>query len=187
MRWRRLVTALAGQVVLLAAAGAALAQELSAPEPMARHFPGLVLMEAADLNPSILAQFADRDARSSDPWALTWVQADFDGNGAVDHAALLRTPRGSGDPEVVFAVLLAAANGEFEVVLEQRFGGLADYAVIGVIDAGKTVHRTEAIERTTSEVRLRNPGLALTYVGKAEIVYFWDASQGYFDTIQTAD
>ena len=157
------------------------------PEPIRGFYPGYVLVETQDLDQGDIALFLDEETRATDPWALSWVRADFDGNGVGDHAVLLRTPDGLLPVYETFAILMGGADGQYEVVAESSYRGFTDYQIISQVRPGTIVRSFAGDGGPDIEVRLRNPAIELAVIGKTAVVFYWDFSTGSIEAIPTAD
>jgi len=157
------------------------------PEPIRGFYPGFVLVETQDLDQGDISLFLDEVTRATDPWALSWVRADFDGNGVGDHAVLLRTPDGLLPVYQRFAILMGADDGQYEVVEASSYRGFTDYRIISQVEPGTIVRSFAGDEGPDTEVRLRNPAISLAVIGKTAVVFYWDSSTGSIEAIPTAD
>ncbi len=150
-------------------------------------YPGYVLVETQDLDQADVGLFLDEEARSNDPTALTWVHADFDGNGVVDHAVRLRTPDGLLPAYQILAILLGQPDGHYEVADEFSYRGFTDYVILRQVDAGTTVIGFTSIDGPFLQIPLEHPAVEIVHIGKAAVVYYWDPSTNRLESIQTSE
>jgi hypothetical protein len=114
------------------------------------------------------------------------VHADFDGDGHLDFALLLRHDK-SGATKLL--VLLCAGDGQCKRVYELDVTAYSDSVYLRPVRMGSTVSQTEAIDTNdhASPVKLRATGIRVTYFGKAEVVLYWNKDHKKIEEIQTED
>jgi hypothetical protein len=115
------------------------------------------------------------------------VEADFNGDGRADYAALLRLgKKGSGVGPVWLTVFLAQRDGSFRSIVLDRHGnrkstGLANLVIAlrhpGVID--------EVV--SSRQVRLTLPGVERFWCESSATVFFWSKSAAHFESVWTGD
>jgi len=114
------------------------------------------------------------------------AHADFDGDGRLDFAVLLRDNKSG---IVKFVILLCPQMGDRKKAHAEEITSYAGGVCIRPIPAGQRVSHTEAVESKDdfSPVRLRSIGIEVTYFGQGKVVYSWNATHKKFKTIQTED
>ena len=158
----------------------------SLPEPFETHFHGYVLMDVADFSPD-LQLVLSRGARYPDGQSPTWVRADFDGNGTVDHAALLRTPSGSGGADEVFAIVLGFDDGRYELAHFESFGAVNDRLLLQPVEAGRWVNPVQSYDTGKEAALMVSEAVLLEFFEASAAVYYWDNALGGFDAIPVSD
>jgi hypothetical protein len=115
------------------------------------------------------------------------VHADFDGDGHLDYALLLKDNK-SGSVKVV--ILLCSEDAECKSVYNlDDPGSDSGELYIRPVPIGSRVAQTEAIDTKNypAPVRLRSTGIELTVFEKASVVYYWDRKRKKIETVQTGD
>ena len=145
-------------------------------------FPGfhvLTLQERdSDTRAFILAHFAKRSP--------SVVRADFDGDGHLDYAVLLKNKK-SGVAK--FEILLCPENEHCKKACDEDITSDAGEVFIKAVPLGRHVSQTEAIDTKDypPPVRLSSTGIEVTYFEKAKVVYYWNTKHKKIETIQTGD
>lgn len=158
----------------------------STPEPFAAHFRGYVLMEVGDFEPD-LQMILGRSTRYPDGQSPTWIRADFDGNGTIDHAALLRTPSGSGAADEVFAIVLGLEDGRYELAHFESIGAVNDRLLLQPFAAGRWAYPVQSYDTGKEATRMVNAAVILEYFEASAAVIYWDEELGGFDAIPVSD
>lgn len=114
------------------------------------------------------------------------VHADFDGDGRLDLAVLLRDNKSG---IVKFVILLCPQMGDCKKAHDEEITSYDGGGYIRPIPAGQRGSQTEAVESKDdfSPARLRSIGIEVTYFGQGKVVYYWNATHKKFKTIQTED
>lgn len=112
----------------------------------------------------------DPDTSSSDP---SIVHADFDGDGHLDYAILLKSDT-SGAAKL--AVLLCDASTQCQGVSEEDITGYSEEAYLSPLPVGSRVAEAESAEgeNESHPVKLTNSGIQVTYFEKGTVAYYWD-------------
>ncbi len=145
-------------------------------------FPGFHVLTVperdSDTKAFILAHFAKRNS--------SVVRADFDGDGHLDYAVLLKNQK-SGVAK--FVVLLCSENEQCKKACDEDITSYAGEVFIKAAPIGRRVSKTEAIDNkdNPTPVRLSSTGIEVTYFEKAKVVYCWNTKHKKIETIQTGD
>ena len=144
-------------------------------------FPGYHILDARDLDTMTSDYFQEKFSML----APGLVKADFDGNGYQDLAVLLRADNVK---TTKFVIFLSSASAQCAVAYELDVSLHYDSVYLTPVRAGSALSQTESIDIKTpmSPVKLAHTGIRLTYLGKAEVVLYWDDKLGKIITIQTA-
>lgn len=143
-------------------------------------------MNVGDLRPD-LQQILSRSTRYPDGQSPTRVHGDFDGNGTIDHAALLRTPLESGAEDEIFAIVLGFENGRYEIAHFQSFGSVNDRVLLQPFQAGRWAYPVQSYDTGKEATQMVNDALILEYAEASAAVYFWDDALSKFDVIPVSD
>jgi hypothetical protein len=142
------------------------------------HFPGYHLLtlheRESDTRAFLLKHFPGSDS--------SLVHADFDGDGTLDYALLLRGEK-PGSTELV--ILLCAENRECKSVHESQVGTESVY--LKPVPAGSKVSETDAPDGEQATAKLNSPGIRLAYFEKAEVVFYWDRKSKKIVEVETGD
>jgi hypothetical protein len=113
------------------------------------------------------------------------VHADFDGDGHVDYALLLK----NGKTANTKLVVLLCPSLPCKTVYELDLTGSAGEVYLKRITAGTRVSQTDAIDtnKNVAFVSLASAGIRLVYFEKAEVVLHWNQKSGKIQEIQTGD
>lgn len=145
-------------------------------------FPGFHVLTVPERNSDakafIEAHFAKRNP--------SVVHADFDGDGQLDYALLLKDKK-SGTAR--FVILLCAEDEHCKKVCDEDITSYVGEVFIRPVPIGRRISQTEAIDTKDypPPVRLRSTGVEVTYFGQAKVVYYWNAKHKKIETIQTED
>ena len=114
------------------------------------------------------------------------VHADFDGDGHLDYAILLKDKK-SGTTKLV--ILLCSGDTQCKSVHEVDITSSSGGVYIRPVPIGSRVSQTDAIDTKDypSPVRLSSTGVEVTYFGQAKVVYYWNRKHKKMETIQTED
>ena len=145
-------------------------------------FPGyhvLTLQERdSDARTFILAHFPKHNP--------SVVRADFDGDGHLDYAILIKDKK-SGTTKLV--ILLCSGDTQCKSVQEVDVTSSSGGVYIRPVPIGSRVSQTDAIDSKDypSPVRLSSTWVEVTYFGQAKVVYYWNRKHKKMETIQTED
>jgi hypothetical protein len=115
------------------------------------------------------------------------VEADFNGDGRTDYAALLRLgTNGSGGGPVWLTVFLAQKDGSFRSIILDRHGSRKATGLANLIIA---LRHPGVIEEAGSgkQVRLALPGIERFWCESSATVFFWSKSAARFESVWTGD
>jgi hypothetical protein len=144
-------------------------------------FPGFHVLTLSERNSDtrafILAHFAKRSP--------SVVRVDFDGDGHIDYAVLLKNKK-SGVAK--FVILLCPENKHCKKAYDEDISNAGE-VFVKAVPIGRRVSQTEAIDTKNypSPVRLSSTGVEVTYFEKAKVVYYWNTKHKKIETIQTED
>lgn len=145
------------------------------------YFQGSIVLPASTLD-QFAREFFNHSFPCDDPYV---VRCDFDGNGFLDLACLIKSGTGE-NSKINLTVLLQQPAGVFLpfncLEMEYRTDVFITSAASGTI-----LKQAEAIDSSREDVPLNNPAIKLVYVGKSAVVYYWDARNEIFDFIWIAD
>jgi len=139
------------------------------------YYPHHTLVQLKDLNEDVQEYFSEKYPNSH-PGC---IKEDFDGDGVVDYALLLRTNIKGRIIERL--VVLKGENGKkfIPIDLDESDERIGD-SFLRLIPAG----RVEKCDRTET-VTIDHPGFEIVLFEAASRVYFW--KEGKFNFIQTSD
>ena len=144
-------------------------------------FPGYHLLTLKELDSDARAFFT-RHFPKADPSVL---RADFDGDGHLDYALLLRSDKSEAAKLVV---LLCSEDAHCRGVYNLDISGYSGEAYLRPVPRGSRVSQSEAIDTNQSATKiLKFSGIRVTYFGKAEVVLYWNNKVKKIEEIQTAD
>jgi len=114
------------------------------------------------------------------------VHADFDGDGNLDYALLLKNDKSQAAKLVV---LLCSGTSHCRSVYELDVTADSGIVYLRPVATGSVVSQTEAIDSTTapSPAKLHSTGIQVTYFEKAAVVLYWDRKLKKIREVQTAD
>ena len=143
-------------------------------------FPGYHMRTLAerdsDTRAFILAHFPRRNP--------SVVHADFDRDGHLDYAVLLKDKKSE---TAKLVMLLCSGNTQCKSVHEVGLTSVSGAVYIRPVPIGSRVSQIDAIDTTDQPLKLSSPGIELTYNGKATVVYYWNRKHKKVEAIQTAD
>lgn len=143
-------------------------------------FPGYHLLTLKELDPDAKAFFLKRFPKASP----SVVHADFDGDGHLDYALLLRNDKSQ---VTKLVVLLCPEDGHCRNVYELDVSAYSGSAYLRPASRGSGISQTESIDTDTGPVNLKFSGIRVTYFGKGEVVLYWDERLKKIHAITTAD
>jgi hypothetical protein len=119
-----------------------------------------------------------------------YVEGDFNGDGRIDFAVLLRGhPTGKvenwqgkqlHETPYVFAIFLSTGDGKFSVTKAERFMDFDQVAAYISLTPAGTVESS-----INKPIKIHNPGVAMGWCGKSGVVYY--LAQGKLKTFWTSD
>ncbi len=113
------------------------------------------------------------------------VHADFDGDGHLDYALLLRNDK---TQTTKLVVLLCSENGHCRSVYELDVSSYFDSVYLLHVTRGSRVSQTGAVDTShTTSANLKLSGIQVTYFEKGKVVLYWNAKLNKIEEIQTAD
>jgi hypothetical protein len=145
-------------------------------------FPGFHVLTVperdSDAKAFIVAHFAKRNP--------SVIHADFDGDGHLDYALLLKDKK-SGAAR--FVILLCAEDEHCKTACDEKITSSVGEVFIRPVPIGRRASQTDAIDSKDypPPLKLRSTGIEVTYFGQAKVVYYWNAKHKKIETIQTED
>jgi len=114
------------------------------------------------------------------------VHADFDGDGHLDYALLVRNEKSQ---VTKLVVLSCAEDSHCRSVYELDVSAYSDLVYLRPAAMGSVVSQTEAVDPTnhSSPVRLKSTGIQVTYFEKGKLVLYWSRKLKKIKEIQTED
>ena len=145
-------------------------------------FPGYHIFTLDERDPDTRAILVQHFAKKNP----SVIEADFDGDGHLDYALLLKNAKTANTKLVV---LLCSSTLPCKSVYDLDLTGSAGEVYLKRIPAGALVSQTEAVDtgENTIPVKLNSAGIRLVYFEKAEVVLYWDTKLGKIQEIQTGD
>lgn len=143
-------------------------------------FPGYHLLTLKELDSDAKAFFLQHFPKASP----SVVHADFDGDGHLDYALLLKNEKSNVTKLEVF---LCPQDGHCRNVYELDVSADSGAVYLRPVSRGSRVSQTESIETNTAPVNLKFSGIRMTYFGQAEVVLYWNEKLKKIDGITTAD
>jgi hypothetical protein len=161
---------------------------------IAQHFQGYRLITQSDLDGEMVKWVIEE--LHEIPSA--WLQADFDGNGELDYAVMLRKVE---EKKVIWLqvvllkekqkfVFIELCKSEYECVekCKSEHGEVQLYYTL--VPAGVKVEEFEGFvsdDNARRSALLTTPGIKVVYFERKSYIYFWDSKKKQFDCIQTED
>jgi len=143
-------------------------------------FAGYRLLTLNELDPDARAFFLKHFPKANP----SVVHADFNGDGNLDYALLLRNDKSEAAKLVI---LLCSQDTHCRSVSESDISGYSGSAFVRPVAKGSKVSQTESIETGSPPVSLKFSGVRVTYFGKAEVVLYWNEKAKKIESITTAD
>jgi len=114
------------------------------------------------------------------------VHADFDGDGQLDYALLLKANESR---TARFVILLCADDEHCKKASDEDISSYAGAVLIKTVPIGRYVSQSDAVETKYSPParKLTSTGVEVTYFGQAKVVYYWNTKHKKIETIQTGD
>jgi len=113
------------------------------------------------------------------------VHADFDGDGHLDYALLLRNDKSQATKLVV---LLCSEDEHCRSVYESDVSAYSDSVYLRVVTKGSRLSQTEAVDTNhTTPVNLKSSGIQVTYFEKGKVVLYWNKKLKKIEEVQTED
>lgn len=114
------------------------------------------------------------------------VLADFDGDGHLHYAMLLKNDKSA---TTKLVVLLCPESDPCRSVYDLDVATDSGSIFIRPVSAGSKVPQTDALDSKdrNSPVKLQLAGIRVTYFGQAEVVLYWDRKLKKIQEFQTKD
>lgn len=114
------------------------------------------------------------------------VHADFDSDGHLDYALLVRNEKSK---TTKLIVLLWSEDGQYRKVYESDVIMYSELVYLQPAPIGSVASQTDAFDSTdhSSPVRLKSTGIKVSYFEKGEIVVYWNRKLKKIKEVQTAD
>lgn len=143
-------------------------------------FPGYHLLTLKERDSDAKAYFLQHFPKANP----SMVHADFDGDGQLDYALLLRNDKSQ---VTKLVVLLCPKEVHCRNVYELDVSAYSGSAYLRPVARGSRVSQTESIDTDTAPVNLKFSGIRVTYFGKGEVVLYWNEKLKKIDGITTED
>jgi hypothetical protein len=145
-------------------------------------FPGYHLLPLNERDSGTRAFFSQHFPKSNP----SVVQADFDGDGHLDYALLVRSENSK---TTKFVVLLCSEDGQCRKVYELDVSAYSDLVYLRPAAIGSGVSQTEAVDSTnqSSPVKLKSTGIQVSYFEKGKIVLYCNRKLKKIKEVQTED
>jgi hypothetical protein len=114
------------------------------------------------------------------------VHADFDGDGHLDYALLVRNEKSK---TTKLIVLLCSEDGQCRKVYELDVSMYSELVYVQPAANGSVASQTDTFDSTEhpSPVRLKSTGIKVSYFEKGEVVLYWNRKLKKIKEVQTAD
>jgi hypothetical protein len=155
-------------------------QQKSGIENIVSSFPGYHLLTLKELDSDAKAFFLKHFPKANP----SVVHADFDGDGQLDYALLLRNDKSQ---VAKLVVLLCPEDGHCRNIYELDVSAYSGSAYLRPVARGSKISQTESIDTNTGPVNLKFSGIRVTYFGKGEVVLCWNEKLKKIDQITTED
>jgi hypothetical protein len=144
--------------------------------------PGYHLLTLKERDPNTRAYISQHFPKSNP----SVVQADFDGDGHLDYALLVRN---ANSKTTKLVVLLCSEDGHCRTVYELDVSAYSDLVYLRPAAVGSVVSQTEAVDSTnqSSPVKLKSTGIQVTYFEKGKVVLYWNRKLKKLKEVQTED
>lgn len=145
-------------------------QESNADTVVRDHYRGYHVLRLAERDPDTRAFILKHFKSNSD---ASVVHADFEGDGHLDYAILLKSDT-SGAAKLV--ILLCDASTQCRGVREDDITGYSEEAYLSPLPVGSRVAEAGSAggENQSHPVRLTNTGIQVDYFEKGIVAYYWD-------------
>lgn len=155
-------------------------EQKSGVESVLNRFPGYHLLTLEERDPDARAFIQKHFPKAN----TSLVHADFDGDGQLDYALLLRSDKSEAAKLVV---LLCSEDTHCRNVFELDISGYSGSAYLQRVAKSSRVSQTKSIDTKTAPVNLEFNGIRVTYFGKGEVVLYWDKKLKKIEEVQTED
>jgi hypothetical protein len=181
MKWRSGLVLVAVLIYLICGiAMPARGQQKNDVDSILSGFPGYHLLTLKERNSDTRAFILQHFPKAN----TSIVHADFDGDGHLDYAMLLKNDK-SGATKLV--VLLCVSEAQCRSVYESDLTGYSEVVYLRSVAAGSRVSETEAAGTATSAVKLKTTGIQVTYFEKGKVVLYWNKKLKKIEEVQTED
>jgi len=145
-------------------------------------FPGYHLLALGERDPDTRTFFLDHFPKANP----SVVHADFDGDGHLDYAVLLKSDKSQ---KTKLFVLLCSEDSSCRNVYELDVTAYSDLVYLRPVGKDAAVSQTEAVEssKDSSPVKLKSTGIQVTYFEKGKVVLYWDKRLKKIKEVQTED
>ena len=144
-------------------------------------FPGYHLLTLKERDPDTRA-FIVQHFPKANP---SVVHADFDGDGHLDYAMLLRNEKSK---TTKLVVLLCSEDGHWRSVYELDVSAYSDSVYLRPATRGLRASQTETVDTNhTAPVNLKFSGIQVTYFEKGKVVLYWNKKLKKIEEVQTED
>jgi hypothetical protein len=114
------------------------------------------------------------------------VHADFDGDGRLDYALLVRNEKSK---TTKLIVLLCSEDVQCRKVYELDVSMYSELVYLQPSTTGSVASQTDAIDSTdhSSPAKLKSTGIQVSYFEKGKVVLYWNRKLKKIKEVQTAD
>ena len=145
-----------------------------------KQFPGYHVLTLQEREPDLKVFLAQHFPKSNP----SVVHADFNGDGNLDYALLLKNDKTGATKLVVF---LCSAESECKSTYQADETTYATIVYLRPVSTGSKVSQTEAVPGNTPPVKLHSTGIQVNYFEKAKVVLHWNPKRQKIEEIQTGD
>jgi len=142
--------------------------------------PGYHLLKLTELDVEARAFFVEHFPKANP----SVVHADFDGDGRLDYALVLRNDKSQ---VTKLVVLLCPEEGHCRNVSETDASAYSGSVYLRPVARGARISQTESADADSSPVRLKFSGIRMMYFGKGEVVLYWNEKLNKMVAIATGD
>ena len=144
-------------------------------------FPGYHLLTLKERDSDTSAYILQHFPKAS----TSVVHADFDGDGHLDYAVLLKNDESK---ETKLFVLLCSEGTSCRNVYELDVTAYSDLVYLRPVKKGAAVSQTEAVgSKDSSQANLKSVGIQVVYFEKGKVAMYWDKRLKKIKEVQTED
>ena len=144
-------------------------------------FPGYHLLTLKERDSDTSAYILQHFPKAS----TSVVHADFDGDGHLDYAVLLKNDKSK---ETKLFVLLCSEDASCRNVYELDVTAYSDLVYLRPVKKVAAVSQTEAVgSKGASQANLKSAGIQVVYFEKGKVVLYWDKRLKKIKEVQAED